>query len=234
MSRWKTVLLVDDHPLFRRGLATTIDERTALRVVAEADDGRSALTLAGIHRPDVTVIDLALPDFGGLTLVGELRRAVPDVDCVIMTLYNDTALLDRALELGVAGYLLKSDGAETVRACLEGASPGRPFVSPGVSVDPPGPPRAGAVAGLGWLDELTDRERQVLHALARSLTSRQIAAALGISVRTVQNHRARAAIKLELAGPHALLRFALDNAAALERRDRGPGAEEPDRRRARE
>ena len=206
------VLLVDDHPLFRRGVRAIIDGIDSMRVVAEADGAAAALTLARVYRPDIAVVDLGLPDTSGLELVPLLSALPRALDIVVLTLYGDQALVDRALELGVKGFVVKSDGADVLRECLEGVLRGELFVSPGINgangAAGPGPVRA--EADDERLATLTRRERAILRAVADGDTSATIAERLGLSARTVQNHRARAARKLGLRGHNQLFLTAME------------------------
>lgn len=210
MDKSSTALLVDDHPLFRKGLKEVISRRTEFTVVAEADNGESAVTLSRIHQPDVVIIDLALPDRNGLDVIRTLKKTGSRSLFVVMTLYNDSALIDESLELGASAYLMKTDGLDVVEDCLSQLHKNNVYVSPSVSVAPSRKPTAGTEP-MNWRTTLSNREKMVLKGIAQNKTSREIADALAISTRTVQNHRARIIRKLGLQGPNALFRFALDN-----------------------
>ena len=197
------VLLVDDHPLFRKGVRAIVEGTGSMAVVAEADGAKAALTLARVHRPDLAVVDLGLPDASGLDLVPMLTALPHRLDVIVLTLYGEQALVDRALELGVRGFVVKSDGAEVLRECLERVLAGELFVSPGINaavgISPACEPDDEHLAAL-----LTARERTILLAVAEGDTSAAIAERLGLSLRTVQNHRARMARKLDLRGHNQL------------------------------
>ena len=203
MTADRRVLLVDDHPLFRKGVRAIVESVPSLRAVAEADSAAAALTLARVHRPALAVVDLGLPDMSGLELVPLLTALPFELDVVVLTLYGEQALVDRALELGVRGFVVKSDGTDVLRECLERVLAGELFVSPGINA------AAGASPAREPDDEqlvalLTARERTILKAIAEGETSAAIAERLGLSPRTVQNHRARMARKLDLRGHNRL------------------------------
>lgn len=205
-----TVMLVDDHPLFRRGLREVITHKTPYTVTAEAEDAATAITLAKIHKPTVIVTDLALPDHNGLHVIKELTRLKSKTQFVVMTLYNDIALVEEALNLGVSAYLMKSDGVDIFEDCLLNLSKQEIYVSPSVSAPPPRLPIASA-DDIQWQEILSNREQTVLKGIACNQTSREIAETMKLSIRTVQNHRARIIRKLGLEGSNALYRFALEH-----------------------
>ena len=197
------MLLVDDHPLFRKGVRAIVESVDSMRVVAEADTAAAALTLARVHRPATAVVDLGLPDASGLELVPLLTALPHPLDVIVLTLYGEQALVDRALELGVRGFVVKSDGPDVLRECLERVLAGELFVSPGINaaggVNPAREPDDGERVA-----SLSERERTILRAVADGETSAAIAERLGLSLRTVQNHRARTARKLGLRGHNQL------------------------------
>ena len=211
-----TILLVDDHPIFRKGVRDVILQKTELLVVAEADNGLSAITLAQIHQPDVALIDLALPDMNGFELCKKIKRISDSTQFVVMTLYNDKTLIDNAIDLGFAGYILKSDGVDVLTDCLGSLPSDSIFLSPSVSKVQPVKPTING-NNPNWIEELTQRELAVLAAISNNLTSREIADQLKLSVRTVQNHRARIVKKLNIQGNNALFSFALEHRAELVR-----------------
>lgn len=207
MVRPMRVLIVDDHPMFRRGVRDILAEHPLISSIAEAEDGASAIDNMQRTPPDVAVFDLALPEVDGLQLVAWVNANSPGTACIVLTMYDDREYLDRALELGVRGYILKDDSEAELHRCLDAISAEDSWVSPRFG-RPRGrlyPLRDPAVETA--LAALTPAQREVLVHIGRFMTSMQIATELGVSVRTVQNHRYAIARRLELAGPHELLRF---------------------------
>ncbi|MEM9066967.1 MAG: response regulator transcription factor [Myxococcota bacterium] len=187
----KRVLLADDHPIVRHGLRSVIAETADMRVAVEVERGDEVLRgLAGI---DVAVLDISIPGKGGLTLLKEWPIDGPPV--VMLTMHHD--YVRAALELGARGYLVKEDATAEIVDCLRSVLAGEVYVSQSV--------RQPAAS----LADLTEAERRVLRLVAKHQTSREIADALGIQLRTVQNHRANVVAKLGLRGPGALLQFVL-------------------------
>lgn len=200
------VALADDHPVFRAGLASVLRAETDIAVVGEADDTPGAVRLLRERRPDVALVDLAMPGGEGFHVLARVRAEALPTRAAMVTMYDDPTLFRRALDLGARGYVLKDSAVEEVVAAVRAAAADEPYVSARLT-------RRGAGAGedplARGLDRLTPAERRVLALLVEHLTSPRIADALQVSLRTVQNHRANIVAKLGLAGPNALLEFAL-------------------------
>ena len=206
-----TVLIADDHPLFRRGLRAAIEDSGRYRVTAEAGDGESAIRQIERHNPTVAFIDLAMPMKDGLAVVAWAAEHRPLLRAVIMTLYKERDYVDRAAALGAAGYLVKDDAQDEVLRCLETVLDGDFFLSPSVGAPNPAPPAAADAAEAETVARLTPSQRGVLKLLAEYRTSKEIARQLAISPKTVENHRANMAASLGLRGANALLQFAVRN-----------------------
>jgi len=201
------VLIADDHPMMRRGLRDIVVASDGYRVAAEAGDGRSAIRQLELLRPDIALIDLAMPELDGFAVVEWARAHQPELRVVMLTMYADAAYLERARALGVQGYLLKDDAEDELLRCLDVVAAGDNYVSPSIGhapVRPPPPPDAAA-----RLARLTPAQRAILRHVAEARTSKEIARAMGLSYRTVQNHRAHMAEALGLSGPNRLLDFAV-------------------------
>jgi DNA-binding NarL/FixJ family response regulator len=203
-----TVLLADDHPLFRRGLRVAVEQTGRYRVVAEAADGEAAIRLLARHAPALAVLDLAMPGKDGFEVLRWTVEHAPETRTVILTLYKDVAFLDRAVALGAAGYLVKDDAEAEIVRCLDRIGAGEFYASPNLARPSASPPIA-APADDPDLARLTPTQRAVLRLLANYHSSREIAASLGVALRTVENHRANMAMRLNLRGHNALLRFAV-------------------------
>ncbi len=208
------VLIADDHPVFRQGLRLVIESLPDMTVVAEAENGESALVQIEHLRPGLAFLDIAMPGRDGLSVLKALRAKESDICVVMMTSYAEQAYLNRAMDLGVNGYLLKDDSRDDIMQCLQSVSSGGTYISPSFSRSAVCIPRdMGSYGDLRRV--LTGKELQVLALVARFMTSKEIAKHLGISFRTVQNHRTRIAHKLDLHGIHQLSRFARKNAQWL-------------------
>lgn len=216
MTEPLTVVLADDHPLFRRGLADVVAADPSFRIVGEAADGHSALELVRRHRPGIVVLDIEMPKASGLAVAEVIGREGLGVGIVMLTMYRDAGMLRRALDLGARGYLLKDSAVTEIVVCLHAVAAGRAYISPQLSSELLERRADVPVAELAALAALTRAERGVLRHIAQGLTSPEIGEALGISAKTVENHRSHICRKLGLHGPQALLRFALEHKALLQ------------------
>lgn len=212
MSADTTIVLADDHPIFRQGLKRLIEKQPGFRVIAETDNGRSAVELIATHAPTVAVLDLDMPELDGFAVARRARELHLATHLVILTMHNDELHFNQAIDLGVRGYLVKDGAAAEAIDCIKAVASGGEYVTPSVSSYLLRRSRrttgTNEPSGVG---DLTPTERRVLALLAELKTTKQIAGELGVSPRTIDNHRANLCGKLGLQGPHALARFALEH-----------------------
>jgi len=211
------VLIADDHPIFRRGLREVIETDARLMVVGEAEDGVAALRQIENLQPEVAVLDIDMPQLNGFELAKEIKRKRLAVEVVFLTMHKDEGMLNEALEAGVRGYVLKDSAVTDIAASIHAVARGEHYLSPARStfLVHRGQRAASFVKENAGLQELTQSERRVVRLIAENKTSKEIAAELFISYRTVENHRANIAQKLNLSGSHALLKFALEHKSQL-------------------
>jgi len=211
------VVIIDDHPLFRQGLRQVILSDPRFELVGEADSGEAAVQLIERLKPDVAVLDLNLPGLSGLEAANLLRARKNKTGLVVLTMLKDEPAFNQAMNLGIKGYVLKENAAGEILNCVASVAAGEPFVSPSLtSFLLRRRNRVEALASrTPSLDDLTTAERRVLKAIAQKKTTREIAAELFISPRTVESHRANISNKLQLKGPNSLLQFAVENRDAL-------------------
>ena len=202
------VLIADDHTLVRDGVRALLATAGDIEVVGEAADGREAVERARTLRPDVVLLDIAMPGLGGLEAVPLLRKELPNAKILILTQYEHADYVRRFLKLGVAGYVLKkAAGAELITA-IRAASRGGLVLDPAVAreaVSEPGP----AAESDDPYDSLTERERQVLKLVAEGRSNKEVASFLDVSVKTAMTHREHVMQKLDLHDRTELTRFAL-------------------------
>jgi len=211
------VLIVDDHPLFRQGLRQVVDADERFELIGEAGDGLSALQLILEKKPDIAVLDVNMPGLSGLEVARKLQGKRLPTQIVILTMYKEEETFNRAVELGVKGFVLKENAVLDILNSLLAVAAGEHYLSPSISgylVRRRGRAEKHALKKPG-LEDLTTAERRILKLIAEKKTSRQIATELFISPRTVEAHRANICTKLDLRGSHSLLQFALENRAAL-------------------
>ena len=217
MSAKIKVLIVDDHPLFRQGLRQVIERDSRFELVAETGDGEAALKVIQEQKPDVGVLDINLPGMSGLEIARELQQQQAHTRIIILTMYKEEETFNRALDVGVRGYVLKENTVEDIRNALAAVSNGEHYLSPSISgyLVRRHTRSLALAAQKPGLDALTKAERRILKLISEKKTSRQIAAELSISTRTVEAHRANISTKLDLSGNHSLLQFALENRSLL-------------------
>lgn len=210
-STKKRIIIADDHPIVREGLRELIERDDRFTVVGEAMNGEEALTYIAGYAPDAVILDVEMPKKSGLDVAQYIYLKELPVKVLILTMFNQESVFNRAMDLGVLGYVLKdSVGADIIRGLLAVMN-GEYFISPSLSGytkrDKREPSQKKRPRNL---DELTQSERRVFELITQSKTTNQIAEELYISPRTVEHHREHICQKLNLSGSYALLRFALD------------------------
>ncbi len=184
------LLIVDDHALVRAGIVRLLQGQAGIDAVAEAQDARQALEQAVTFRPDIVLLDLSLAGQSGLDAVAPLRKLLPQLRIVIMSMHDDQAHVRDAMERGCSGFIVKDAAPVELELALRAAAAGQVFLSPQVSAKmfAPAAPKLRPASGVA---ALPPRQREILRELGRGLSSKEIAAVLGISVKTVETHRAR-------------------------------------------
>jgi len=195
------VLIADDHSIVREGLKLILETTDDIEVAGEAADGAEAVRLAAQLQPAVVLMDLRMPKMDGLTALERLRAGQPHIAVVILTTYNEDDLMRRGLKAGARGYLLKDTDRETLLNTIRAATRGETLLKPEILARLLGGPKAPpAPARSEAAPELSDREREVLEAIARGERSKEIAARLNITERTVKAHLASIYNKLGVTG----------------------------------
>ena len=201
-----TVLLADDHVLFRQGLALLVREQGDWEIVGEAGNGAEAVALAQARRPRIAVLDVEMPGMNGIEAARRIRRVSPETRIVALSMYGDTHYQARMFEAGASAYVLKNEAIDDLVEAIRAALRGDRFVSP--TAVPNGSPVAGRSAELDRR-ALTEREVSVLRLLAQGQRTREIAEKLGISAKTVETYRGRIMLKLGIDNLPGLVKFAI-------------------------
>ncbi len=205
------IVIADDHPIVREGLIRTIEHEKSFTIVGQAGDGAEALRLIGELHPDIAVLDIAMPVMDGIEVARRVQEMALLSDLVLLTMYRDPEYFEAAMDLGVRGYLLKESVTTDFLSCLRAVASGEHYISPVIGhllVERKRRP-ASKPDSRSFRELLSPAELSVLRLVSENKTNREIAESLFVSVRTVENHRARISQKLGIKGHNKLLEFAL-------------------------
>ena len=204
------ILLADDHTVVRQGLRKLLEERQDWEVVAEAGDGREAVRLAEEHKPNLVVMDVAMPLLNGIEATRQIVRALPGVGVLVLSMHADAAYVTQIMQAGATGYLLKDSADVDFLEAIDAIAGGRSFFSPQIArmmhehtVDPE------VVEPVDRYHSLSAREREVFKLIAEGRANKEIAALLSISPSTVETHRARVMAKLDLHSAAEIVLYAV-------------------------
>ena len=209
-TRTPTVFLVDDHPLVREWLTTLINQLPDLRVCGEAAGAEQAFEGMRAHKPDIAIVDLALPEGSGLALVKKITTELPQIAVVVLSMHDERYYAERAFRAGARGYVMKGESTNSIAAAIRDVLAGKLYVSP----------RMQTVFAKRFGEEdlqslhapvkkLSDRELEVFRLLGQGYETRRVAQSLNVSIKTVQAYCARIKEKLQLANASELLREAI-------------------------
>jgi DNA-binding NarL/FixJ family response regulator len=213
MTAKKTVMIVDDHPVFREGIKALIGKNPRYEVVGEAGDARTALEVAQKIQPDIMIVDLSLPDRSGIELIRELQSRLPKVRSLVLSMHSKADYIASAFQSGARGYVVKESAAENLIAALDAMARDDYYMDSAVSAQvveklmqkQPGGPK---ITDSNY-DSLTAREQEIMALLAEGQSVREIAERLHISQKTVENHRSNIYSKLEIHNSIELVRYAV-------------------------
>src|ERR1700704_4002044 len=206
------ILVADDHELVRRGIREQLRARRGWIIVGEAMNGREAVEKASKLKPDVAIVDISMPDLDGLQATRQIRETTPNTEVVVLTMHESDQMVRRVLEAGARGYVLKSDLAAHLVNAVEDVSAGKLFLTPRVSdiilkgflkTSGPSEPKEHSQT------RPTPREVEIIRLLAEGKANKKIATELGITIRTVETHRAKIMLKLGLHSLTELIHYAI-------------------------
>lgn len=206
MTATTRILLVDDHPLVRDGLRARLETVPGIEVVGEAENAADALALAASSAPDLAFMDIAMKGVNGIELAGRFHDAHPEIAVVMLTMHGNLEYVRQTAQAGARGYVLKDAPAHEIITAIDTVRAGGMYYSAAIAARV-----LHATATSDPRDALTPREQEILARIGRGMANKQIAAELGLSVRTVETHRLNIKRKLNIEGQAELIRFAVEN-----------------------
>ena len=192
------ILLADDHTMVRQGLRKVLEERPEWQVVAEAGDGHEAVRLAELHKPNVAVLDVAMPLLNGIEATRRIAKRVPQTRILVLSMYSDEAYVTQMMKAGATGYLLKDSAGVDLQEAVLSVAQGKSYFSPAVARLMSADYARQRGPDDDRYESLSDREREIFQLIAEGKANKEIAALLFISLSTVETHRARIMEKLDL------------------------------------
>jgi DNA-binding NarL/FixJ family response regulator len=203
------IVIVDDHPIVRRGIAAMLNQESDMQVCAEADSYHAGIDAIREHHPDLAIIDLTLPDIGGLELVKQVRAIDPEMAMLVLSMHDETLYAERVLRAGARGYIMKQEGTDKLIGAVRAVMRGDIYVSEKMASRMLGKFVDGKrEGGSSPLERLSDRELEVFELLGRGLSTREIAERLCVSIKTVESHREHIKEKLKLSNANELVQHA--------------------------
>ncbi len=204
------LMLADDHALVRAGIRALLAQIPGSEVVAETGDGLEALALIEKHRPDVALLDIAMPGLNGLEVAARIARISPRTRILVLSMHAGEGYVAQALRAGVAGYLLKDSAPDELAIALKSVVSGKTYLSPAISAQVvEGFLRSTSDSAPDPLASLTERQREILQLVAEGNSNKEIADRLGVTVKTVEAHRAQVTERLGIRDLPGLVRFAI-------------------------
>ena len=207
-----TILLAEDHAIVRQGLIALLKLDGSFQLVGEAKTGREAVALAQSLRPDIILMDIAMPVLNGLEATRQIRSANPAAKVIVLSAHSDEVYVEKMIEAGVAGFLEKQSSAEILTKAIHEVAKGRSFFSPAIArrlQNNPSKPRDRDGLLKANATRLTSRETEVLQLVAEGSANKQVASELGISIKTVEKHRQHLMDKLNIHDTAGLTRYAI-------------------------
>ncbi|MDQ3020972.1 MAG: response regulator transcription factor [Bacteroidota bacterium] len=207
------IIIADDHPIFRNGLRKLIEEDTSIEIIGEAENGEDSLKLINDLKPMIAVLDIDMPKMSGIQVLKNLNKLKVEIKIIFLTVFASEDIFDKAMSLGISGYILKDSAVNEIKECIRKVADGNYYISPSVSnflVN-----RKDRMKKLEndnpELHELTKTELNILKLIAEGKTSKDIGDELFISFKTVENHRTNISHKLNITGSNSLIKYAIKN-----------------------
>lgn len=211
------IIVADDHPAFRGGVKWAISTDSSIEIVGEAENGEDALELIRKHEPDLVVLDVDMPKMTGFDVARKLQNSNLATEVIILTVHNDEDMFNKAMDLGVKGYLLKESAIEDIVEGIKTVAKGKNYINSSLStyLFNRSQLKANLADSKPTINDLTPTQLRILRLVSQEKTSQEIADELFISVKTVHRHRENICRRLDISGNNALLKFALANKSNL-------------------
>jgi DNA-binding NarL/FixJ family response regulator len=212
-----SVVIADDHPMFREGVKQALANDPSLVLLGTASDGEQAAALISEHSPNVAVLDMNMPKKSGLQVLKELKSSGSSTAVLFLTMFDDEDILNEAMDLGVRGYILKESASIDIVNAVHAVREGQYYISPALTdkLLKRKEKKESFSSSHPQLTLLTEQERRIVKMIAESKSSREIAEELFLSQKTIDNYRYKISEKLNLSGSYSLLKFALENKSHL-------------------
>ncbi|MEX0609538.1 MAG: response regulator transcription factor [Balneolaceae bacterium] len=210
MGKVHEILIADDHALIRKGLCQLLDKEPNFKI-HEADNGEDALKIIRKQQVEVAVLDIEMPQMTGFEVAKKAHNESIKIDIIFLTMFKDESMFNKAMDIGVKGYILKENKMAEILKCIQAVLSGKYYLSPDISefLIRRNNRMSNPAADKDGIHLLTPAEKNILKMLATMKTNQEMANELGISIKTVQNHRNNICNKLDISGSHALLKFAV-------------------------
>jgi len=212
MSRDIRILIADDHSLIRKGLKQVLEVNTDAEIF-EAENGKKALEVIIKEKPEIAILDIEMPEMSGYDAAVKIKEQELSTHLIFLTMYKDETMFNKAMDIGIRGYVLKENTVSEITKCVDTVLGGDYYLSPAIS-DFLVKRNQRSFKSSGNKDrskDLTPTEKKVLSQVAQMKTSQEIADTMFVSIKTIQNHRNNICNKLGLSGSHALLKYAIEN-----------------------
>jgi len=204
-----SIVVADDHKIVREGLIRLLEAREDFSVVGEASNGEEAVALVMAKQPDIVLMDINMPKLSGIDATRQLDKAGCPTKILVLSMHESRAYVEEVLRAGASGYVVKNSASKDLIAAIDAVKNGASYLSPAITqqvVDAIARPGDSSPSGIAML---TDREREVLQLIAEGLSSKEIAAMLGVSLKTIDSHRSNLMEKLDIHKVSGLVRFAI-------------------------
>ena len=217
MEKIKKVIIVDDHPLFRKGIKSVLQEDADIEIIGEAGNSDEAMALIEKETVDIVILDLQMPGMSGIELSKMIKSRYKNISIILLTMHKDERIFNNSLEYGLEAYILKENAVEEVLKAVHVVADGNFYLSPSMSeyMIQKSMKQKKLVDENPGIKNLSEKEKEILNLISQNKTTKEIAEALFVSYKTIENHRANICKKLNISGCNALLKFIIENKTLL-------------------